>query len=237
MSSSGSSALLSATFHEEGYAHLVELVHQRDADARRRLQSLDLALYDADGKLLVSIPVDPGQEILDLGALVAAHAAGAGRLMVVFDARYDERVFPYRPHHYAYLHRHGSSLPSLYYAVNAVLGGVPDRIGATGLNNFETYLFRQRGPAERCSVLIGNLSRFAPAEAQVSTYYAGARRTNEVTLGPKAHVEVALDPEHAGARLERVEIKAVFRLASYVVGRRTPSGEPVLFDHLFTYFT
>ncbi len=233
---SSSSALLSATFYEEGDEHLVELVHQRDADARRRLVSLDIALHAADGKLVASIPGDPGQEILDLGALVAAHARGAGRLMAVFDARYDETVFPSRPHHYAYLHRHGSSQPSLYYAVNAVLGGVPDRIGATGLNNFETYLFLRRGAGERHSVLLGNLSRFAPGEAQLTAYYAGSRHTREVTLAPKAHAEVALEPERDGARLDRVEIKAVFRLASYVVGRRVPSGELVLFDHLFTYF-
>jgi hypothetical protein len=156
--------------------------------------------------------------------------------MVLFDARYDEAVFPYRPHHYAYLHRRGSPQPSLYYAVNAVLGGVPDRIGATGLNNFETYLFLRRGAGERHAVLLGNVSRFVPGEAQVTTYYAGTRHTREVTLPPKAHVEVALEPERDGARLERVEIKAVFRLASYVVGRRETSGELVLFDHLFTYF-
>jgi hypothetical protein len=33
-----------------------------------------------------------------------------------------------------------------------------------------------------------------------------------------------------------VEVKALFRLASYVVGRRAEGGELVLFDHLFTYF-
>jgi hypothetical protein len=236
MSSNGSSALLSATFYEDGYEHLVELVHQRDADARRRLHSLDIALYDADGKPVASVPADPGQEVLDLGALVAAHAAGAGRLMVLFDARYDERIFPYRPHHYAYLHRRGSNQPSLYYAVNAVLGGVPDRIGATGMNNFETYLFLRHGTGERHhSVLLGNPSRFVPGEAQVTTYYRGARHSRDVTLAPKAHVEVTLDPERGGARLERVEVKALFRLASYVAGR-TSSGELVLFDHLFTYF-
>jgi hypothetical protein len=237
MSSSGACALLSATFHEDGYDHLVELVHQRDADARRRLRSLDISIHDADGKLLAALPGDPGQEILDLGALVTAQAPGPGRRMVLFDARYDERVFPYRPHHYAYLHRRGSDQPSLYYAINAVLGGVPDRIGATGLNNFETYLFLPRGPRERHSVLLGNPSRFAAGEAQVATYYARSRHVHEVRLDPKAHLEVALEPEREGARLERVEIKAVFKLASYVVGRRAPSDELVLFDHLFSYFT
>jgi hypothetical protein len=32
-----------------------------------------------------------------------------------------------------------------------------------------------------------------------------------------------------------VEVKALFRLLSYVVGRRAGSGDVVLFDHLFTY--
>ena len=44
-----------------------------------------------------------------------------------------------------------------------------------------------------------------------------------------------LAAEHAGEHLQRVEIKALFRLASYVVGRRADSGELVLFDHLFSY--
>ena len=37
-------------------------------------------------------------------------------------------------------------------------------------------------------------------------------------------------------RLRRVELKTLFRLASYVTGRRADSGGLVLFDHLFTYF-
>jgi len=31
-------------------------------------------------------------------------------------------------------------------------------------------------------------------------------------------------------------VKALFRLTSYVVGRRDAGGELLLFDHLFTYF-
>jgi len=58
---------------------------------------------------------------------------------------------------------------------------------------------------------------------------------NGKTLPPKAHAEIGLPAEHGGARLERVEVKAAFRVASYVVGRRAESGELVLFDHLFTY--
>lgn len=38
-----------------------------------------------------------------------------------------------------------------------------------------------------------------------------------------------------GARLKRVELKSVFRLTSYVLGRRSARGDLVLFDHLFTY--
>jgi hypothetical protein len=69
--------------------------------------------------------VDPRQEVLDLGALVEEIAGVVPRAMVTLEARYDERVFPYRPHHLRVLHRPGSDAPPLYYAVNAVLGGVP----------------------------------------------------------------------------------------------------------------
>ena len=230
------SALLSATFAEPGYEHLVELVHQRDHAGRRRLEALDVALYDAHGALLTTRPVDPRDEVLDLGALATETLPPGDQAFVLFDARYDERVFPYRPHHYAYLHRPASGDPPLYYAVNATLGGVPDRIGAPRLNNFETYLFRAQRFAERYSLLLGNVARFATAAARVSCYYATTRTGETVTLAPKQHAEVALAPEHAGERLVRVEVKAMFRLATYVVGRRARSGSFVLFDHLFTYF-
>ena len=234
--SSNLSALLSATYFEPGYDHLIELVHQRDADSRRHLASLDVTVYDAQGKVLAETPVDPGVETLDLGRLAEDAAGAEPRLMVVLDARYDERIFPYRPHHYAFLHRRGSVTPALYYAVNAVLGGVPDRVNNTRINNFETYVFRRRPFGERYSVLLGNIARFAPAEAQVFAYYEGARTAQEVTLGPKAHAEVPVPAEHDGRRLGQVELKGAFRLASYVVGRRADGGELVLFDHLFTYF-
>ena len=61
-------------------------------------------------------------------------------------------------------------------------------------------------------------------------------RDQSVTLAPKHHTEVALPVEHEGQTLTRVEVKSLFRLASYVVGRRAASGSLVLFDHLFTYF-
>jgi len=125
------SALMSATFYERGYDHHIEVIHQRDAEARRRLESLEVTLYDGAGALLATPKVDPSQDILDLGALVADATRASERVMVVLDARYDEAIFPYRPHHYAYLHRAGSTAPPLYYAINAVLGGVPDRVGAT----------------------------------------------------------------------------------------------------------
>jgi len=233
---SSSSALCSATFVDPGYDHLVELVHQRDRVGHRRLESLELELYEPGGASLGRMAVDTRQETLDLAALVAARAPGVARVMVTFDARYDPAIFPYRPHHYAYLHRRGSPAPALYYAVNAGLGGVPDRIGATNLNNFETYVFRRRPLAERYSLLLGCLSRWAPVEATVTAHYGQARLTREVRLAPRAHVEVPLAAEHAGERLARVELKALFRLVAYVVGRAEAGGELVLFDHLFTYF-
>jgi hypothetical protein len=85
-------------------------------------------------------------------------------------------------------------------------------------------------------VAVGNLSRFAPADAEVVSYYEGVRHVETVRLEPKAHTEVALASEQGGHRLERVEVKALFRLASYVVGRHPDGGELVLFDHLFSYF-
>jgi len=234
--SSSLSALLSATFAEPGYEHLVELIHQRDAAARRRLEALDVEIYDTRGHVLGARSVDPREEVLDLGKLVGEVLPPGERALVLFDARYDERVFPYRPHHYAYLHRIASGDPPLYYAVNATLGGVPDRIGAERLNNFETYLFRAQRFAERYSLLLGSVARFADVEARVTCYYATASTTTTVTLAPKHHTEVALPVEHEGQTLTRVEVKSLFRLASYVVGRRAASGSLVLFDHLFTYF-
>jgi hypothetical protein len=233
--SSERAALVSATFHEAGYAHLVELVHQKDAAAHRHLASLRLDVFDAGGRRRLATELDPRQEILDLDALLAETTRAHGRVLVVFDARYDPRIFPYRPHHYAYLYRRGSALPPLYYAVNATLGGVPDRIGAVALNNFESYLFLDRPVSERYALALGNLSRFASAEAQVTCYYGDVRHSEEVRLPPKAHAEVALARERHGRRLARVELKALFRLTSYVVGRRAGEGELVLFDHLFTY--
>ena len=238
MSSDGA-ALLSATFHEAGHDHLVELVHQRDAQARRHLASLRLDVYERGGRRLQRLDVDPRQEILDLDALLGDLAGAHGRVMVVFDARYDPRIFPYRPHHYAYLHRRGSAAAPLYYAVNATLGGVPDRIegiASVAMNNFESYLFLDRRLAERYALVLGNLSRFAHADAQVFTYYGGERRARDVALAPKQHVEVALDAQDGGRRLQRVEVKAVFRLTSYVTARAAAGDDLVLFDHLFTYF-
>jgi hypothetical protein len=55
-----------------------------------------------------------------------------------------------------------------------------------------------------------------------------------VGLAPKTHAEIALAAERDGHRLRRVELKTLFRLTSYVVGRR--QDDLVLFDHLFTYF-
>jgi hypothetical protein len=228
---------MSATFHEPGYTHRVELVHQRDPVARRRLASLLLSVYDPHGTMLREIELDPGQDTLDLAGLLQDLEDAHPRLMTVFDARYDERVFPYRPHHYAYLHGRDSALPPLYHAVSAALGGVPDRIDNTRINNFETYLFKRPPRGETYSIMVGNVSRFSTADAQLLVYHGASRRTTvAVTLGPKQHAEVPLPAEAGGEHLARVEMKTPFRLASYVVGRETLSGTRVLFDHMFTYF-
>jgi hypothetical protein len=234
--SSEVSGLKSATFHGDGYEHVVELVHQRDDHARRSLIALQVEVREAGGGLLATLPVDPREEILDVANLTRPHVGGRGLVMVTFDARYDPRILPYRPHHYAYLHRRGSGAPSLYYAVNAVLGGVPDRVGATTANNLENYLFLRRPLEERYSLLVGNVAHWATAKARVLAYYAGRPRTLDLTLEPGAHAELALPAEQDGARLERVDMKTTFRLATYVVGRRADSGDMVLFDHLFPYF-
>jgi hypothetical protein len=229
------SGLLSATFHQPGYRHLVELVHQRDLEERRQLTALAVTAYDAGGHLRGEVAVDVRQGVVDLAELLGADGARE-RLLVIFDARYEAAVFPYRPHHYAYLHRDESVRPPLYYAVNATLGGVPDRVGTTRFNHFETYLFPKVASAQRATLLVANLSRFVPARAEITTYYGADRAEQAVDLGPKTHAEVNLASEHAGQRLGRVELKAPFRLTSYVAGRERRSGDLVLFDHLFTYF-
>lgn len=228
--------LLSATFVEPGYEHIVELVHQRDADARRHLESLTLSVHGPGGDLLNRVDVDVAEETLDLGTVIGPPAGAGDRVMVAFDARYDERIFPYRPHHYAYLRRLEATSPPLYYAISSALGGVPDRIAASRTNHFETYLFLPRPLTERYAIVVGNLARFAPADVLVSAYHGDRRTGRELTLPPGGHAEVPLAAAHEGRRLERVEVKAPFRLASYVTARRGDSGDLVLFDHLFTYF-
>src|SRR5260370_16420065 len=139
--SSSLSALPSGAFYDPGYDHRVEIIHQRDAGAHRRLESLDVALYDKDGALLATPAVDPGLEILDLGALVRGATDTRERVMVVLDARYDEPIFPYRPHHYAYFHRAGSTAAPLYYAVNPTPGAGPNTTAPTNTTNSNTNLF------------------------------------------------------------------------------------------------
>jgi hypothetical protein len=121
--------------------------------------------------------------------------------------------------------------------VIASRGGVPDRL-ATKVSilppNLESYLFLGHPFAERFSMLLGNLGRFAAGEAQIFAYYGAERLVHDLTLSPRAHVEVMLEPEREGRPLERVELKAVFRLTGYVVGR-TAGGDLALFDHLFPY--
>jgi hypothetical protein len=50
------------------------------------------------------------------------------------------------------------------------------------------------------------------------------------------HTEIGLSATLEGEPLGRVEVKALFKLATYVLARRALSGELTLFDHLFTYF-
>jgi hypothetical protein len=97
--------------------------------------------------------------------------------------------------------------------------------GLLGVRRDSTYyLLCADAPRAGLRVLLNNIeSRFTTG------------RVETVRLAPKAHTEVRLEPERNGARLRRVELKALFRMASYVVGRRA-GGELVLFDHLFTYF-
>ena len=228
---------MSATFHEAGYAHLVELVHQKDGGARRQLASRPADRLRRRRRL----PRDHRRSTRARRSSISTRCSTSLPRRTAgcwwSSTRATTRpIFPYRPHHYGYLQRRDSPAPPLYYAVNATLGGVPDRIGAVALNNFETYLFLDRPLTERYALAVGNLSRFATAEAQVVSYYDGARLTEEVRLPPKAHAEIPLAPEHDGQRLRRVELKALFRLTSYVVGRRAREDALVLFDHLFTYF-
>jgi hypothetical protein len=231
--SSSICGLLSATFAEPGYDHMIELIHQRDGAARRALRSLEAFAYAEDGTPRGGGPVPTHLDVVPLDA-VAAPAAGE-RLMVLFDARYDARIFPYRPHHYGYLHRRGSPAPSLYYAVNAVLGGLPDRVENPKINNFETYLFLRDPRGTRFSLLLGNAARLATAEAQVVVHAGGERASREVRLAPKGHCELPLAALAGGRPLERVDVKASFRLASYLVGRHPVHDDLVVFDHLFTY--
>jgi hypothetical protein len=86
---------------------------------------------------------------------------------------------------------HASATSALYYAVSAALGGGPDRIGdMSRLNNFDTYVFRRDPHFARYSVMLGNVGRFAPAEAQFFAYYGAERVEETVSLGPRAHAEV-----------------------------------------------
>jgi hypothetical protein len=233
--SSELTALLSVAYHEPGDEHLVELVHQQDLAAPRRLASLALDVYASDGRRLDRVEIDPARDVLDLGDALAKYTGATNRFMVAFDARYDEKAFPhFRPHHYAFVRRPGSSAPPVYCAVNSVLGGFASGTSAVRLHNFETYLFARRPLPQRYSLLLGNLSRFVPAEAQVVSHFGAERRTREVTIAPRAHVEVELESASDGAPLRRVDLKSLFRLANYVVAR-APSGEIALLDHLFGY--
>jgi hypothetical protein len=184
---------MSATFHEPGYTHHVELVHQRDPVARRRLASLLLSVYNPQGTMLREIDLDPSEETLDLAGLLRDIESTHPRLMVVFDARYDERVFPYRPHHYAYLHARERAAAALLRR-ERTSAGFPTASTTRGSITFETYVFK-RHPAED---ILGNggqpiafRDRGRPTRRLPRREPADQRSD---CLGPKQHAEVPLPP-------------------------------------------
>ena len=210
-------ALLSIAFHVPGQRQRFEVVHQ----AKGKLASLTLREYHDDGTpngVTENCPVSG----------VRWSSSDTRPYMLEFDATYDDRIFSYRPHHYGWI----EGDPPLYYAVNAVWGGIPDSLPVTGMPWIETYWFRKHSGMD-FSVVVGNPSRLAAADVLVKSFLRHGLYdiTDErrVTLSPKAHTSVSLP-----ATVERVDVKAPFRIAAYVAGRK--DGRLLLWDHLFTYF-
>lgn len=139
-------ALLSGTVCRPDEIHHIELIHQRQPGVR--LTSIDLWLYGADGTRVVT-PLDPGLEIYQLPAV-------ATDTMVAFDVRYRIKDFrSYRPHHYGYRRTANAETPPLYYALNAVRGAIPARVGRIGPQNIESAMLPD---GLRYRVFLGNLS-------------------------------------------------------------------------------
>lgn len=224
-------ALLSATFYERGESHVIEKVHQA---GHRELASLSLSCYDGPGQRLGTIELGSRNETVDLAELADIVPMCPRRLMVTFDARYDERQWPYRPHHYGL--RRSRKGPPLYYAVNAVLGGVPDTIGATTVNNVERFTFPPEHHGQEYALLLGSLSRYVATDVYVAKIYGhGAAVARQMlTLKPYAHREVPVESSHHDLTLTSVGILSVSRIAAYIVGRRPSDRALMLYDHLFT---
>lgn len=234
--SSNLCALLSATFYEEGYSHYVEIVHQRDCDKRKRLEKLNFLFYAPDGKELGRRSIDPNQNLVDLRALVHSVTNFRERIMVLTEVLYDANIFPYRPHHYALFHREGSKTAPVYYAFNAALGGVPDRIGAVSINHLSVFLFPNHAHEMDFSVIIGNPSRFATVKVNLLSHYeGGVLKARSCRLPPKGHVEVPLMMNLNPQSICRVEMKGVGKPIGFVVGRKKNGGEILHFDHFFPY--
>lgn len=103
--------LVSACLWWPSLAMQLEVIHQRRW--RHRLEALTITAWDEEGHPVSGWAIDPQTQWVDLTERLSGF--GSNRLLVVCDARYDTRLFPYRPHHY--LHVDGD--PPLYLALNA----------------------------------------------------------------------------------------------------------------------
>ena len=208
--------LLSATFLEPDTEHLIEVVHEGGS-----LDALVCRSYDAAGRQLDERD-HLGEAIIDTGRVAA-------RTMYLLDTRYDPEAFPYRPHHYGWLTPLGGT--PVYYGVNAVMGGAPERLGpAVSRGNHEGYIF-PRGGRQQWSLYLGNCSRFATTHAHVVCESPDHESDDVVTLVPFQHIEYEIPASARGVRL-----KSPHRLASYIVGRDPATRHIVLLDHLMAFF-
>lgn len=144
--------LVSAGFWWSPLALQLEVIHQRRW--RHRLESLTITAWDEDGHPVSAWAVDPRTQWVDLTARLAPF--GSRRLLFVCDARYDARLFPYRPHHYV----HVDGDPPLYLALNAARAprGQAPLHEASELPEGLTYrvLIANLGPRERVPLVNGH---------------------------------------------------------------------------------